>query len=228
MTRVLVTGGAGFIASHLTDRLLERGDDVLVIDNFATARRDTLPEHEHLRVVEGTIADTELVRRALRRLQARGGRTRRRVVQGSGRLGRGRAHERGRDGERRAGGRANRRRPARLLPDGALLRDPPRGAADHADAPARPVRVELRDLQDGGRVVRTVERVGLGLVPPRERLRPPQPERPAADVLPAAHRREVGVRHGHAPRLRLRRRSRRGCDEGPRRHRIRHLPRLVG
>ena len=63
MTNVLITGGAGFIGSHLTDRLLERGDDVLVIDNFATARRDTLPEHEHLTLVEDTIADNELVQR---------------------------------------------------------------------------------------------------------------------------------------------------------------------
>ena len=46
MTNVLITGGAGFIGSHLTDRLLERGDSVLVIDNFATARRDTLPAHD--------------------------------------------------------------------------------------------------------------------------------------------------------------------------------------
>src|SRR4051794_3649363 len=61
MTRILVTGGAGFVASHITDRLLERGDDVLVIDNFATARRDTLSEHERLRVVEDTIADTGVV-----------------------------------------------------------------------------------------------------------------------------------------------------------------------
>ena len=40
--RVLITGGAGFIGSHLADRLLARGDDVLVIDNFATGRRDNL------------------------------------------------------------------------------------------------------------------------------------------------------------------------------------------
>ena len=40
--KVLITGGAGFIGSHLADRLLARGDEVLVIDNFATARRDNL------------------------------------------------------------------------------------------------------------------------------------------------------------------------------------------
>lgn len=63
MTNVLVTGGAGFIASHITERLLDRGDSVLVIDNFATARRDTLPEHERLQLEDGTIADTAYVDR---------------------------------------------------------------------------------------------------------------------------------------------------------------------
>jgi UDP-glucose 4-epimerase len=63
MTNVLITGGAGFIGSNLTDRLLERGDDVLVIDNFATARRDTLPSHDNLTLVEDTIADNALVER---------------------------------------------------------------------------------------------------------------------------------------------------------------------
>jgi UDP-glucose 4-epimerase len=59
--KVLITGGAGFIGSHLADRLLARGDEVLVIDNFATARRDNLTDHERLTVVEGTIVDPELV-----------------------------------------------------------------------------------------------------------------------------------------------------------------------
>jgi UDP-glucuronate decarboxylase len=40
--RVLITGGAGFIGSHLTQRLLERGNEVLVIDNFYTGTRDNL------------------------------------------------------------------------------------------------------------------------------------------------------------------------------------------
>jgi UDP-glucose 4-epimerase len=59
--KVLITGGAGFVGSHLTDRLLARGDDVLVIDNFATARRDNLAEQERLTLVEGTIVDPKLV-----------------------------------------------------------------------------------------------------------------------------------------------------------------------
>jgi UDP-glucose 4-epimerase len=38
--RVVVTGGAGFIGSNLVDALVERGDDVLVVDDFATGRRE--------------------------------------------------------------------------------------------------------------------------------------------------------------------------------------------
>jgi UDP-glucose 4-epimerase len=59
--KVLITGGAGFIGSHLADRLLARGDEVLVIDNYATGRRDNLKAQPKLTVVEGTIADEKLV-----------------------------------------------------------------------------------------------------------------------------------------------------------------------
>ena len=40
--RVLVTGGAGFLGSHLCDRLIERGDEVLCVDNFFTGSRDNI------------------------------------------------------------------------------------------------------------------------------------------------------------------------------------------
>ena len=59
--KVLITGGAGFIGSHLADRLLARGDKVLVIDNYATGRRDNLKPNPSLTVVEGTIADRNTV-----------------------------------------------------------------------------------------------------------------------------------------------------------------------
>jgi UDP-glucose 4-epimerase len=63
MKRVLITGGAGFIGSHVSDRLLARGDEVLVIDNYATGRRDNLRPSASLRIVEGSIADGSLVDR---------------------------------------------------------------------------------------------------------------------------------------------------------------------
>src|SRR5262245_30289981 len=65
--KVLVTGGAGFIGSHLVDRLLARGDELLVIDNYATGRRDNLTPHPRLQVLEGTIADADLVQDAFDR-----------------------------------------------------------------------------------------------------------------------------------------------------------------
>lgn len=61
MTKVLISGGAGFIGSHLTERLLAQGDQVLVIDNYATGRRDNLKPHDALTVVEDTIANTDRV-----------------------------------------------------------------------------------------------------------------------------------------------------------------------
>lgn len=58
--RVLITGGAGFIGSHLADQLLERGSHITVIDNLSTGRRDNLPErgagHERLRFIEADLA----------------------------------------------------------------------------------------------------------------------------------------------------------------------------
>lgn len=56
--KVLITGGSGFVGSHLADRLLARDDKVLVIDNYATGRRDNLKRHPNLQVIEDTIADT--------------------------------------------------------------------------------------------------------------------------------------------------------------------------
>jgi UDP-glucose 4-epimerase len=55
---VLVSGGAGFIGSHLTERLLARGDHVLVVDNLSTGRRSNLPAtHERLRFIEADLKD---------------------------------------------------------------------------------------------------------------------------------------------------------------------------
>ena len=61
---VLITGGAGFIGSHLADRLLARGDEVVVIDNFATARRDNLVSRAGLTVLDASIVDPDAVAEA--------------------------------------------------------------------------------------------------------------------------------------------------------------------
>ncbi|KAF5738724.1 UDP-glucuronic acid decarboxylase 2-like [Tripterygium wilfordii] len=43
--RIVVTGGAGFVGSHLVDRLIDRGDSVIVVDNFFTGRKENLAHH---------------------------------------------------------------------------------------------------------------------------------------------------------------------------------------
>ncbi|XP_038980942.1 UDP-glucuronic acid decarboxylase 1-like isoform X1 [Phoenix dactylifera] len=45
--RIVVTGGAGFVGSHLVDKLLARGDSVIVIDNFFTGRKENVVHHFH-------------------------------------------------------------------------------------------------------------------------------------------------------------------------------------
>jgi UDP-glucose 4-epimerase len=56
--RALVTGGAGFIGSHLTEHLLASGTHVTVVDNLSTGRRENLPsDHPRLRFVEADLSE---------------------------------------------------------------------------------------------------------------------------------------------------------------------------
>ncbi|MCX7407348.1 MAG: GDP-mannose 4,6-dehydratase [Planctomycetales bacterium] len=64
MARCLVTGGAGFIGSHLTERLLELGHDVVVLDNLSTGRAANLAHldgHSRLTIRVGSITDPILL-----------------------------------------------------------------------------------------------------------------------------------------------------------------------
>jgi UDP-glucose 4-epimerase len=62
--KALVTGGAGFIGSHLAERLLKNGDEVIVIDNLSTGRLANLDTFRHLaglQFVKGDIRDSNLM-----------------------------------------------------------------------------------------------------------------------------------------------------------------------
>lgn len=61
-TVYLVTGGCGFIGSHLVEALLERGKQVRVLDDLSTGRRDNVPPS--VEVIVGDVADTEVLRQA--------------------------------------------------------------------------------------------------------------------------------------------------------------------
>jgi len=61
--RVLVTGACGQVGSHVVEMLLERGDQVVGIDNLATGRREHLAAHAKLHIEIGSIADRALVER---------------------------------------------------------------------------------------------------------------------------------------------------------------------
>jgi UDP-glucose 4-epimerase len=66
--RILVTGGAGFIGSHLVEHLSELGARVVVLDNFRNGRRENLrfPNAESLEIIEGDIVDAATCQRAMR------------------------------------------------------------------------------------------------------------------------------------------------------------------
>lgn len=65
--KILVTGGAGFIGSNLVDYFLEKGHQVVCLDNFATGKRENLADalqHPHFMLVEGDIRNLDDCRRA--------------------------------------------------------------------------------------------------------------------------------------------------------------------
>jgi UDP-glucose 4-epimerase len=66
MKRVLITGGAGFIGSHLTDKLVRLGFKVTVLDNFSSGKKENLSEViNDINIIEGDIRVGEVVKKAL-------------------------------------------------------------------------------------------------------------------------------------------------------------------
>jgi UDP-glucose 4-epimerase len=64
--RVFITGGAGFIGSHLTDALIARGDDVTILDNLTTGSATNLAHLEgKIELVQGDIRDADLIEKLM-------------------------------------------------------------------------------------------------------------------------------------------------------------------
>lgn len=71
--RFLITGGVGFVGSHVVDALTTRGDEVVILDNLSTGRTDNvehLLESEQVELVDGSILDGELVDELMGRVDA--------------------------------------------------------------------------------------------------------------------------------------------------------------
>jgi UDP-glucose 4-epimerase len=66
--RILITGGAGCLGSNLIEHWLPKGHEILVIDNFATGKREVVPAVPGLTVREGSVADAQLVDECVLRL----------------------------------------------------------------------------------------------------------------------------------------------------------------
>src|SRR5918995_845412 len=65
MAQYLVTGGAGFIGSHLAEELVRRGDRVRVVDSLVTGKRQNLAHLPEIEFLEGDLADIDVARRAV-------------------------------------------------------------------------------------------------------------------------------------------------------------------
>ena len=65
MARYLVTGGAGFIGSHVVDALVEHGHEVRVVDDLSTGSRDNLAAHADIELIAADLADREVATAAV-------------------------------------------------------------------------------------------------------------------------------------------------------------------
>ena len=61
--KILITGGAGFIGSHLAERLIKEKNDVVVLDNLSTGKKENVSQKA--KFIRGDVRDEEDVRKAI-------------------------------------------------------------------------------------------------------------------------------------------------------------------
>ena len=67
MAVYVVTGGGGFIGSHIVEELLRRNETVKVIDNFSTGKRENIaPFKDHVEIIEADISEANDLARVLK------------------------------------------------------------------------------------------------------------------------------------------------------------------
>ena len=72
MSKVLVTGGAGFIGSNLTEALLQIGHFVRILDDFSTGKRENLifdKKHPSLEIIEGDVRNLSTCQKAMKGME---------------------------------------------------------------------------------------------------------------------------------------------------------------
>ena len=67
MKKSLVTGGAGFIGSHIVERLVERGDTVRVLDNFSSGKKENLENvQDQIEIISGDLRNETDLKKAVK------------------------------------------------------------------------------------------------------------------------------------------------------------------
>lgn len=69
MSRYLITGGAGFIGSHLIEHLLKLDHQITVLDDLSSGNLNNLPQNSNIEFIKGDILDTETLKRAFKNTQ---------------------------------------------------------------------------------------------------------------------------------------------------------------
>ena len=67
--RLLLTGGAGSLGSNIIENIGDECEAIVVIDNFATGKRESLPPRNNVEIIEGSVVDAELVNKVFSALQ---------------------------------------------------------------------------------------------------------------------------------------------------------------